>query len=132
MNTPVSMVEPVPEVFKQLEPFLLLAVGPACVESLLGLPVCRECQAALLPKSLMDHLRKQHKLPVELRGAVRSLTEILPSLDFDDVPNNTDGSAPVEALRVVDAFRKSVRDKPLLTSISVYSPDNFPREMSWG
>lgn len=53
----------------------------------------------------MDHVRKYHQLPVELRSTVRSLVATLPSLDFDDVLNNADGSAPVEGLCVVNAFQ---------------------------
>jgi Orsellinic acid/F9775 biosynthesis cluster protein D len=83
----------------QLEPFLTLLDNPP------GLSVCKACQTALLPKSLMDHLRKHHQLPIELRSTVRSLVVALPSLDFEDVPSNLDGSPPVEALRVVDAYQ---------------------------
>jgi len=85
-----------------LDPYLIMLDEPV------RLPVCRACQAALLPKSLMDHLRKHHQLPQELRKTVRfflSLISTLPPLDFDDVPCNPDGSAPVEVLRVVDAFQ---------------------------
>ncbi|TVY27888.1 hypothetical protein LHYA1_G003004 [Lachnellula hyalina] len=63
------------------------------------------CQNALLPRSVMDHLRKQHQLPVELRPAVRSLVSILPQLDASDLPRRPDGSAPLEALRIVEAFQ---------------------------
>ena len=83
-----------------LKPYLILLDDPV------GLLVCRGCQAALLPKSLLDHLRKTHELPPGLtRSDVRSLVATLPSLDFDDVPKKPDGSVPTEALRVVDAFQ---------------------------
>ncbi|KAE9378433.1 hypothetical protein N431DRAFT_435543 [Stipitochalara longipes BDJ] len=71
----------------------------------LGLPVCTECKNAVLPKSLMDHLRKQHHLPVNVRAAVRSLVSLLPPLDITDLPTPPDGSAPLKALRVVEAFK---------------------------
>ncbi len=101
MNSPVcpNADGPIYKLPEQLKPFLTLLDAP------LGLPVCRDCQAALLPKSLIDHLRKHHQLPVGYRSAVRSLVAMLPSLDFEDVPNKLDGSAPIEALRVVDAFQ---------------------------
>ncbi|KAF8865048.1 hypothetical protein BDZ45DRAFT_684582 [Acephala macrosclerotiorum] len=82
-----------------LKPFLTLLDQPS------DLPVCRECKAAILPKSLMDHLRKHHQIPVELRRDVRSLVATLPALDFSDVLNRLDGSTPVEALRIVDAYQ---------------------------
>jgi hypothetical protein len=88
----------IPQLPDPLKPYLILLDGPV------GLPVCRACQAALLPKSVLDHLRK-HQLPVGLRGTVRSLVATLPTLDFDDVPKKPDGSSPLEALRVVDAFQ---------------------------
>lgn len=88
-----------PQLPEPLKPYLILLDHPA------GLPVCWACQAALLPKSLLDHLRKRHQLPVGLRGDVRSLVVTLPSLDFDDVPTSRDGSAPLAALRVVNAFQ---------------------------
>lgn len=93
------MDKPIPQLPDSLDPFLTLLDEPA------GLPVCCECQASVLPKSLLDHLRKQHQLPIELRGAVRSLVASLPSWDFDDVPKKPDGSAPVDALRVVSALQ---------------------------
>jgi len=101
MNDPInaSAAERVPKLPDQLKPFLTLLDEP------LGLPVCRGCQAASLPKSLMDHLRKHHQLPVELKKTVESLVATLPSLDFDDVPSRLDGSDAMEALRVVDAFQ---------------------------
>lgn len=83
----------------RLKPFLILLHQP------FGLPVCLCCQSAILPKSLMDHLRKQHQLPVELRSTVRSLVSTLPSFDFSDVPNQPDGSPPLDELRLVDAFQ---------------------------
>lgn len=89
----------IPQLPNPLRPHLILLDDPA------GLPVCQACQAALLPKSLLDHLRKHHQLPVGLRGNVRLLVATLPSLDFDDVPKKPDGSAPLAALRVVDAFQ---------------------------
>lgn len=82
-----------------LRPFLHLLDEPA------GLSVCRECEAAILPKSLLDHLRKHHQLPVELRKAVRALVATLPPLDFNSVPNKPDGSAPLDDLRVVNAYQ---------------------------
>jgi hypothetical protein len=94
---PLSSIPP--QLPDQLSPFLTLLNTPVT------LPVCRDCQAALLPKSVLDHLRKHHNLPVELRRAVRSLVATLPPLDFDNVSCNPDGSEPVEALRVVDAFQ---------------------------
>lgn len=69
------------------------------------LPVCLECQTAVLPRSLLDHLRKHHQLPLHLRRDVRCVVAALQPLDFSDVPPNPDGSAPVEGLRVVDAFQ---------------------------
>jgi hypothetical protein len=89
----------IPHLPDSLKPYLILLDDPV------GLPVCRACQAALLPKSVLDHLRKHHQLPEGLRGTVRSMVATLPSLDFDDVPKNPDDSAPLEALRVVDAFQ---------------------------
>lgn len=89
----------IPLLPEPLKPYLELLDDPV------GLPVCRACQAALLPKSLLDHLRKNHQLPVGLRGIVRSLVATLPSLDFRDVAQKPDGSDPLEALRVVDAFQ---------------------------
>ena len=53
----------------------------------------------------MDHLRKQHHIPVNLRAAVRSLVSTLPSLDIADLPSGWDGYPPLKALRVVDAFQ---------------------------
>jgi hypothetical protein len=94
-----SFVKPSPQLPDQLKPFLILLDNPE------GLPVCCGCQAALLPKSVLDHLRKQHQLPAELRGIVKSLVATLPSRDFADVPNEPDGSPPLEALRVVGAFQ---------------------------
>ncbi|KAH9205547.1 hypothetical protein DL95DRAFT_397542, partial [Leptodontidium sp. 2 PMI_412] len=71
------------------------------------LPICTQCQAAVLPKSLIDHLRKHHNLPPELRSAVRSFIASVPNplLDFGDVLCNVDGSEPVRELKVVDAWR---------------------------
>jgi hypothetical protein len=89
----------IPQLPDTLKPYLILLDGPV------GLPVCRACQTALLPKSVLDHLRKHHQLPAGLRGTVRSLVATLPTLGFDDVPKKPDGSAPLEALRVVDAFQ---------------------------
>ncbi|KAL5322994.1 hypothetical protein ACEPPN_007520 [Leptodophora sp. 'Broadleaf-Isolate-01'] len=69
--------------------------------------ICIQCQAAVLPKSLIDHLRKHHNLPPELRSAVRSFIASVPNplLDFGDVLCHVDGSEPVRGLRVVDAWR---------------------------
>jgi hypothetical protein len=101
MKEPVSecTARPALKLPDLLEPFLTLLDEPY------KLPVCRSCQAALLPKSVMDHLRKHHRLSVELRTTVRSLVATLPPFDFKDVPQNLDGSASVDALRVVDAFQ---------------------------
>jgi hypothetical protein len=53
----------------------------------------------------MDHLRKQHQLPVNLRATVRSLVSTLPSIDISDLPSDWDGYPPIKALRVVEAFQ---------------------------
>jgi hypothetical protein len=53
----------------------------------------------------MDHLRKHHQLPVNLRATVKSLVATLPFLEFKDISNKPDGSAPTKALRVVDAYQ---------------------------
>ncbi|KAH8800412.1 hypothetical protein F5884DRAFT_550393 [Xylogone sp. PMI_703] len=83
----------------ELRPYLILLSQPAI------LPVCLSCQIVVLPKSLLDHLRKNHELPSHLRKIVISFIATLPPLDFGDIPLNPDGSAPVCDLRVVDAFR---------------------------
>ncbi|KAH7369495.1 hypothetical protein BKA65DRAFT_486394 [Rhexocercosporidium sp. MPI-PUGE-AT-0058] len=78
------------------------------------LPLCIQCQAAVLPKSLLDHLRKHHHLPPELRSVVRSFITSLPdmskSVDFKDVRCNTDEAVPVVGLRVVGAWRCKMVD----------------------
>jgi Orsellinic acid/F9775 biosynthesis cluster protein D len=94
--SPATRIHELPDALK---PFLVLLDGPS------GLPVCRGCQIALLPKSLMDHFRKHHQLPVGLRSTLASLVATLPPLDYDDVPRSLDGSAPKEALRTMDAFQ---------------------------
>jgi hypothetical protein len=99
MYDPLTTTRPISKLPDELKSFLTLLDEPQ------GLPVCRDCQAAVLPKSLMDHLRKHPQLPAELRKAAKLLVATLPSLDFDDVPTLTDGSPPIEALRVVDAFQ---------------------------
>ncbi|RFU23861.1 hypothetical protein B7463_g12475, partial [Scytalidium lignicola] len=83
----------------KLQPYLILLTNHVI------LPVCLSCQIVVLPRSLLDHLRKYHQLPSNLRKDVISLITTLPSLDFNDVPSNPDGSTPVEALRVVNAFQ---------------------------
>ena len=82
-----------------LKAFLTLLEDPH------GLPVCLLCQNAVLPKSLMDHFRKQHNLPIDLRAHVRSLVPMLPSLEISDLPNKPDGSPYLRAIRVVEAFQ---------------------------
>ena len=82
-----------------LKPWLIVLDRP------LGLPICLKCQNAILPRSLMDHLRKQHDLPVSLRAAVRFLVSKLPPLDNSDLPTQPDGSAALTELRVVEAFQ---------------------------
>ncbi|CZR60455.1 uncharacterized protein PAC_10351 [Phialocephala subalpina] len=94
-STPI----PISKLPDSLTPYLVLLDEPS------DLPVCRECQAAILPKSLLDHLRKHHQLPVELRRDVRSLVAILPPLNFSDMPTRPNDSAPIEVLRVVVAFQ---------------------------
>jgi len=104
MSNPANecSAEPGPNVIPvlpdQLKPYLTILDKPP------GLPVCLDCQNALLPRSVMDHLRKQHQLPVSLRTIVRSLVSTLPPLDTSDLPSQPDGSAAIKALRVVDAF----------------------------
>ncbi|PVH74452.1 hypothetical protein DL98DRAFT_604408 [Cadophora sp. DSE1049] len=77
------------------------------------LPICISCQAAVLPKSLLEHLRKHHQLPADLRSAVRSFIDSLPGeskgVDFGDVQCGGDGTEPVEGLKVVGAWRCRVR-----------------------
>lgn len=92
--------DPFPVIPEELKPFLVLLEWP------FGLPVCLCCRSAILPRSVMDHLRKQHKLPANLRQAVRTLLSALPS-DFDasDLPRRPDNSGPVKELRVVEAFQ---------------------------
>jgi hypothetical protein len=89
----------IPHLPDPLKPYLILLDDPV------GLPACRACQAALLPKSVLDHLRKHRQLPVGLRETVKSMVATLPTLGFDDVLKNPDDSAPLEALRVVNAFQ---------------------------
>ncbi|KAH7383149.1 hypothetical protein BKA64DRAFT_684070 [Cadophora sp. MPI-SDFR-AT-0126] len=76
------------------------------------LPICISCQAAVLPKSLLEHLRKHHQLPAELRGIVKEFIGSLPGeargADFGDVKIGDDGSEIVKELRVVQAWRCKV------------------------
>ncbi|KUJ15738.1 uncharacterized protein LY89DRAFT_685683 [Mollisia scopiformis] len=88
-----------PIIPQELEPFLLLLSDPA------GLPICRICQAALLPKSTTDHLRKQHHLPASLRPSLRHLLSTLSPLEFSDIPPRPEDSCPVPELKIVDAFQ---------------------------
>jgi Orsellinic acid/F9775 biosynthesis cluster protein D len=90
---------PGPVLPDQLKPYLTILDKP------LGLPVCIICQNAVLPRSLMDHLRKQHQLPANLRSVVRYFVSTLPALDVSDLPSDWDGYPPNEALRVVEAFQ---------------------------
>jgi hypothetical protein len=90
---------PCPMLPDELKPYLTILDTP------FGLPVCIICQNAVLPRSLIDHLRKQHQIPVNLRAAVRSLVSTLPSLDISHLPSCWDGYPPLKALRVVDAFQ---------------------------
>jgi len=99
MYDPLTAVAPTSKLPDELKSFLTLLDEPQ------GLPVCRGCQTAVLPKSIIDHLRKHPQLPAELRKTAKLLIATLPSLDFDGVPPKPDGSAPIEALRVVDAFQ---------------------------
>lgn len=84
---------------EELNSYLILCVDPA------GLPICRGCEAALLPKSVLDHLRKHHQLPAGLRASVKSLVASLPNLDFGDVANRPNGSSPLQEVRIVDAYQ---------------------------
>ncbi|KAG4431400.1 hypothetical protein IFR05_013111 [Cadophora sp. M221] len=92
-----------PTIPNELTPYLTLLAHPPNPP----LPICIECQAAVLPKSLLDHLRKHHSLPLELRSSVRSFVASVPNplLDFGDVVCNVDGSEPMGKLKVVDAWR---------------------------
>lgn len=96
---PPSIGAPTPKLPPEFTPYLTLLSHPT------ALPICLICRAALLPKSLLDHLRKHHQLPVELRSALRSLVATLPAIDFDDVASNAEGSAPVSALQVYEAIQ---------------------------
>ncbi|KAG9229056.1 hypothetical protein BJ875DRAFT_475881 [Amylocarpus encephaloides] len=84
---------------EQLKPFLTLLDDP------LGLPVCLLCQNAVLPKSLMDHFRKQHNIPTDIRPYFRSLVSTLPSLEPSDLPSKPHGSRSLRTLRVIKAFQ---------------------------
>lgn len=99
-----SVTTAAPQVPDSLQPYITLLGGST---SELPIPVCLGCEVAVLPKSLMDHLRKHHQLPAELRGAVRLFLATHPNLhlDFDDMPRRVDGWPPVEGIRVVDAFQ---------------------------
>lgn len=101
LNDPItsSTGASTPQLPAELTPSLTLLSHPT------PLLIYLTCHAALLPKSVLDHLRKHHQLPVELRSSVRSFVDTLPALDFDDVASNADGSAPVPALAVYDAFQ---------------------------
>jgi hypothetical protein len=96
-----AVVGPVPqtEFPPELQPFLTFLEEP------FGLPVCLVCQSAVLPKSLMDHLRKQHQLPADLRTAVRTLVATLPPLSTSDLATKPNGSPPLKALRISEAFQ---------------------------
>ncbi len=95
---------PTPEVPSMLKPYISILGNSS---SDLAIPVCVGCEVAVLPNSLMDHLRKHHQLPAELRGTTRSFLAMHPNpcLDFDDLPRRVDGWPPIEGLRVVDAFQ---------------------------
>ncbi|KAG0646982.1 hypothetical protein D0Z07_6441 [Hyphodiscus hymeniophilus] len=85
--------------YEGLKPYLIILDNPV------GLPICLKCQNAILPRSLMDHLRKQHDLPVDLRAAVRQLVSTLPPLDISDLPLQPNGSVALSELRVVESFQ---------------------------
>ncbi|KAK0114815.1 hypothetical protein ONS95_014295 [Cadophora gregata] len=92
--------------------------------SKITIPLCTTCRSAVLPRSLLEHLRKQHALPAELRGLVRgfvdSLTVESRRVGFEDLEGwrggcgNGDGVGEgqgdgegevVKGLRVVRAWR---------------------------
>ena len=84
---------------EELKAFLTLLDEP------LEMSICLSCQAAILPKSLVDHLRKHHQLPAHLHKTARELAATLPPRDFEHVPKRPDGLAPIKELRVVNAYQ---------------------------
>lgn len=79
----------------------------------LTFPLCIPCHTAILPKSLLEHLRKHHQLPPELRVLVKEFLASLAlcndkigrEIDFGDVKCLRNGAEVVGGLRVVGAWR---------------------------
>lgn len=73
-----------------------------------GLLICigSECRCALSPASTLEHLRRNHRVPVELRQQMDQYTKGFPfKYDYSSVPLPRDGLAPQPIIAVVEVIQ---------------------------